>query len=256
MNYPAVKWAISQRTQTGNGKAVLIALATFADVKTNECFPRIEKLAEMAQISVRNVNRGLQELEEIGLIERSRTGRSNRYTVLVNSDRLAHQIRQDGATDTPTSDKMAHQIRQVGASDTPKSTSHIEKITKEDTKEESSLRAPEPPVVSIEADVYRRARTLIPKRVGLVTEATQAGMTFVEIASVMSRYEAGEIGDLATYLQGCMRRARAGPPPKRKTDLMAAIDTLQARLRDDDGRSTEFCSAGDERLPQPRTSRT
>lgn len=258
MSYPAVKWALSQRTQTGNGKAVLIALASFADNQTGECFPRIEKLAEIAQISVRNVNRGIQELEEIGLIERSRTGRSNRYMLAMNSDRKAHQIRQPDASDTPKSDNLAHQIRQEGASDTPKPSSSIEELSKELTKE-LSLRAPEPPepppVASVEADVYRRARQLIPKRVGLVTEAVQSGMTFVEVAGVMSRYESGQIGDLEGYLRGCMRRARAGPAPPRKSHLMAVLDDMIERVRDDDRGSAEVREDGHGGIPATGTAR-
>lgn len=75
MSVQAITWAIKQRTGSPSAKALLFALANYAD-EEGTCFPGQERLAEETEQSVDSVQRRLKELEALGLLTRERRGGS------------------------------------------------------------------------------------------------------------------------------------------------------------------------------------
>lgn len=73
MSFQAMSWALKQRTGSPSGKALLMALANYAD-EDGTCFPGQERLAEETEQSLDSVQRRLKELESLGLITRERRG--------------------------------------------------------------------------------------------------------------------------------------------------------------------------------------
>lgn len=82
-----------------------------------------------------------------------------------------------------------------------------------------------PPVATVEADVFRRARALLgTSGPGLVAKSRKAGCTDAELLSIFDRFDAGEIGDLATYLGGLVRtRERPSPLPPRDEEFIQML---------------------------------
>lgn len=70
MSIQAVSWAIQQRTGGPTEKAVLVALANYADAR-GECYPSYGRIAEDCEVSRRTVIRVIERLCEIGLVEKS-----------------------------------------------------------------------------------------------------------------------------------------------------------------------------------------
>lgn len=85
---------IAYEIQTGSPtlKAVLVALADFANPKDNSCFPSISTISRMTELSEASVKRAIRKLEEMGFITREvrshKDGRntSNLYKIFPNID--------------------------------------------------------------------------------------------------------------------------------------------------------------------------
>jgi DNA-binding MarR family transcriptional regulator len=69
MSWQATAWAIKQATGSTRRKAVLMALANYADAN-GECWPSQERLARDTEQSVDSVQRHSDALEQLKLIER------------------------------------------------------------------------------------------------------------------------------------------------------------------------------------------
>lgn len=79
MSVQAIAWALRQRCGSPSRKVVLITLANYAD-ESDSCYPSVERLAEETEISVRTVQAAINELIEMGLVDRiSRDQQTNRY---------------------------------------------------------------------------------------------------------------------------------------------------------------------------------
>lgn len=63
-------WARKQRTGDPVTKAVLVAVANWANPFGEECFPSIKRLAEDVEVSERTVQRHIIRLEEMALLQR------------------------------------------------------------------------------------------------------------------------------------------------------------------------------------------
>jgi hypothetical protein len=123
MSFQAMTWALRQKTGNPTAKAILLALANYADDE-GSCFPGQERLAEECECSVRTIQRQMEYLESKGFLRRSRRadGRgartSDRYFLLLH-DKLSPD----------TDDEPTRQI--VGAS------------KDEPTRRNTSLKKPE-----------------------------------------------------------------------------------------------------------------
>jgi pyocin large subunit-like protein len=80
MSWEASTWALSQKTGSPSGKAVLLFLANYADDK-GRCWPSQNTIAKQTEQSIDTVQRRIKKLEERGLLARNR------------------RIRQDGGCD-------------------------------------------------------------------------------------------------------------------------------------------------------------
>jgi hypothetical protein len=69
MSYQATSWAASQRTGNPTLKAILFAIANRANVGEWRAWPKLETIAIEADVSKRTVQRGLEKLKAMGLIE-------------------------------------------------------------------------------------------------------------------------------------------------------------------------------------------
>jgi hypothetical protein len=63
-------WARQQRTGDPARKAVLMALANYADPHGRNCYPSVPRIAEEVEVSARTVQRHIGALEEMGFIRR------------------------------------------------------------------------------------------------------------------------------------------------------------------------------------------
>ena len=79
MSIQAVSWALEQIAPMAP-KFILVCLANYADAQ-GECWPSLEKIAVDASCGKRSVQRYLDELEELGLVEKTRTeGKRGRFS--------------------------------------------------------------------------------------------------------------------------------------------------------------------------------
>lgn len=73
MSIKAMTWAWEQPVKSLTDRALLVALADFADDQ-HQCFPSQSVLAERCMCSVDTIQRALRRLEEFRLIERTKRG--------------------------------------------------------------------------------------------------------------------------------------------------------------------------------------
>ena len=71
MSWEASTWALSQKTGSPSGKAVLLCLANYADDK-GRCWPSQNTIAKQTEQSTDSVQRRIKKLEERGLLARNR----------------------------------------------------------------------------------------------------------------------------------------------------------------------------------------
>lgn len=76
MSYQALAWARSIKTGSFATKAILMAIANYAD-ENGTCFPSQAQLADDTELSKRTIVRSMEILEEAGLLSRSRRHRSD-----------------------------------------------------------------------------------------------------------------------------------------------------------------------------------
>jgi hypothetical protein len=93
----AQSWAYEQRAGSAGAKAVLVALAVFAD-EDGRCFPSQERIAGMTEQTARSVRTHLANLEAIGLMRREHRRRpdgtysSDAFVLLAPEERLRPHI--------------------------------------------------------------------------------------------------------------------------------------------------------------------
>jgi len=80
-------WLLADETYSKNSKLVYVALTTFIDSKTKDCFPSHAAIGERCALSVSSVQRGLDELREKGVVtwrQRARkdSGQTSNHYVL------------------------------------------------------------------------------------------------------------------------------------------------------------------------------
>ena len=75
--FPAVAWAYSLDLPRGE-KSVVVALAMHASDAGDNCYPGIDRLAEMTSMSRRQVQRHIKSLEKRGAVRRELGGGRNR----------------------------------------------------------------------------------------------------------------------------------------------------------------------------------
>ena len=78
MSYPAIEWAKRQKIGSPIGKAILRALADYAD-EAGACYPSQASLADECECSVRSIGQWLSTLEEMGLLIRQVRRREDGY---------------------------------------------------------------------------------------------------------------------------------------------------------------------------------
>ena len=85
MSYQAMNWALAVRCGHPGGKAILLALANYAD-EGGSCYPSIARLAHDAEMADRSVQRWLSRFIEAGIVHRetgagvrTKHGNTNRY---------------------------------------------------------------------------------------------------------------------------------------------------------------------------------
>ncbi len=84
--------------------AVYTTVRLYADYETGECYPKLETIAKILDVSVSTVQRKIGKLVEIGAMGKQRTGRANRYRFQPN------RLRVDDLSDTsPMTDQTGHQ---------------------------------------------------------------------------------------------------------------------------------------------------
>lgn len=99
MSFQAMAWAAAQKTGSPARKALLLAIANYAD-EDGVCWPSRETLAEDSEQSIDSVDRHIKELEAAGFIKRSaRAGRradggeqSKLITILFSRERLKNDL--------------------------------------------------------------------------------------------------------------------------------------------------------------------
>lgn len=84
MSYQATTWAAKVRTGSHVLKAVLMAVANYAD-EEGECYPSQARLAFDTELTDRTVREALSRLEEMGIINRTRRSNEDGYR---SSDRI------------------------------------------------------------------------------------------------------------------------------------------------------------------------
>lgn len=99
-------WAWHQDAGNAQAQLILIAIASFADVKTGEAFPSRDTLAEMAKCTPRTITTYLRALEEAGLIvcqtrTRDSGGQTSNLIVLIGYSEWAEALRNGGSVAKP-----------------------------------------------------------------------------------------------------------------------------------------------------------
>jgi hypothetical protein len=69
VSFQAMAWAVDQKTGSAAAKLILLMLANRADETTGECYPKISRIAQEAEVSIRTVKQHLVTLRTLGLVE-------------------------------------------------------------------------------------------------------------------------------------------------------------------------------------------
>ncbi|MGI8655451.1 MAG: helix-turn-helix domain-containing protein [Pyrinomonadaceae bacterium] len=190
MSVWAKKWAYEQRVGNAGAKAVLVALAEFAD-ETGYCFPSQRTLETMTEIKQRTIRDHLTYLEENKFIQRDHrrghhgTFTSDGYIIQAPEGALKpneHQRRNPPAAKSADGEKLHHQRRNPPAA---KSATY--------PSVESDEPSEEPSVI----DIKERAREVFddycetikrvsptPKRLDRIKVRLLEGRTFEHLHSV------------------------------------------------------------------------
>lgn len=103
MSWEALAWAKNQKIGNAALKFLLVMVAEKAD-SDNECWPSNARLADEVECSVRTIQRGLDELEQRGLIRREQQRRENGSQM---SNKIIINPRSEGVTNChPGGDKI------------------------------------------------------------------------------------------------------------------------------------------------------
>ena len=96
---------ITDRRLLASDLRVLLALLTYVDRDTLQCFPKRSTLAERIGLSVQRVQQVLTRLADLGWIERQRTGRATLYRITpptLDQEATGGHRRPQEATQAPT----------------------------------------------------------------------------------------------------------------------------------------------------------
>jgi biotin operon repressor len=94
MSFQAMTWARGIKTGSATTKAVLLAVANYAD-EEGVCWPSQEQLADDTELSRHSIMRALDTLEDAGLLERERRhrGDGSRTSDLIMLDLSSTELR-------------------------------------------------------------------------------------------------------------------------------------------------------------------
>jgi hypothetical protein len=87
MTWAVVSWAQKQKVGSPSGKALLMALANFADEDGGKCFPGQEAIREITELSLDTIQRQLKYLVDRGFViaeKRRRKGHWASWTYKIN----------------------------------------------------------------------------------------------------------------------------------------------------------------------------
>lgn len=77
MSWEAEQWARQQRTGDPVTKAVLVGIANWMNPRGDECLVSIRRIADEVEVSTRTVQRHMDRLEQMGLLEKLRQDRAD-----------------------------------------------------------------------------------------------------------------------------------------------------------------------------------
>lgn len=100
MSNAAITWAKKQKTGHSTRKAVLVAIADYAD-EMGRCWPSQKRIAEDTEFGERTVRRALSELEEMGFIKRDNRHSPDKMTYMSDIIILGPDIGRDEASQRP-----------------------------------------------------------------------------------------------------------------------------------------------------------
>jgi DNA-binding transcriptional MocR family regulator len=155
MSVQAISWALSVKTGSPSAKAVLLAIANYADAN-GRCWPSQRRIADETEQSIDSVQRRLRDLEKGGFIARERRdrgdgGRASDWIILRMPSLAADCGTPTADCDTPP--------RTIAAPPTALLRGHNEPSSEPSVKKkESSLRS--------EAQVKSRRKPAIPLPIG------------------------------------------------------------------------------------------
>jgi hypothetical protein len=91
MSYRALHWVHTVKGLTAYQKVVLFTLAGCHNSESDACHPTMEFISRRSGVSLSKVKYTLLELEKMGMIASGRrTGRANKYKLLIPEDGLQH----------------------------------------------------------------------------------------------------------------------------------------------------------------------
>ena len=216
MSVAAVAWAFEQHLPP-NEKVVLLSLADCENGQTALCIPGQERIAEMASLSVRTVQRMLAKLEERGLIRREhRTSAVSGYRT---SDSYVLALRDKLSGESgPT-----RQIEQAN-------TTTVSGIREPEEEPEDTPPTPSAPTTSEKDDAFESAWKAWPRKVS--KEAARR------------KFMALSDADLATMIPALVQHANAYRTfPDDERQFVPHLSTWLNQRRWQDGEA-----------PRPRTA--
>ena len=94
MSIEAYKWALDLDHGNPTHKAVLLGMANHADPTGTNCFPSIDRIARYTALHERTVRRAINEMVEIGLLEKQQNpGKTCRYSLALGVVKVDEQLR-------------------------------------------------------------------------------------------------------------------------------------------------------------------
>ena len=104
-----IAWAINQKTGSATNKAVLMAICNHAN-GNGYCWPSQKEIQQFTELSLRSIQRAMQELEKLGLIQREERRR-------VDGTRSSDAYILQGDTQLPDRESYSQETAENSQSD-------------------------------------------------------------------------------------------------------------------------------------------